>query len=161
MEQRHIEVIQITEETGEVQVTKDTDHHPHKGCGTVAQALGKPVVLVQAQGYRKGRVPPVRLMEGDVLKPRSEIRGAEKGVSTKGSKVAGLVGQRVGILEGLGIKPVRPVQILKSPGFFKTRTSGEAYLLTDLLMIPFNLISVYDSELEGHADRVAGRGDHQ
>lgn len=29
----------------------------------------------------------------------------------------------------------------KSPDFFQTRTSGEAYSLTDLLMMPFNSIS--------------------
>ena len=44
-------------------------------------------------------------MEGDVVEPRSEIHGAEKGVSTKGGKAVALVGQRVRILEGLGIKP--------------------------------------------------------
>lgn len=32
----------------QVQVTKDTDHNPRKGHGAVAQALGKPIILIQA-----------------------------------------------------------------------------------------------------------------
>lgn len=46
-------------------------------------------------------------MEGDVVEPRCEIHGAEKGVSTKGGEAVSLVRKWVSIFDGFGIEPAK------------------------------------------------------
>lgn len=82
-------------------------------------------------------------MEGDVVEPQCQIHGSEEGIPTQSGKTVSLMGQRVSILDGLGIEPAEVGADPQSPDFFQTMTSGEAYSLIDLLIMPF--ISISDS----------------
>lgn len=76
----------------------------------------------------------------DVVETQSEIHGADKGLPSKGHEAVSLVGHWVGILS-LALNQQKSVQILRSPFFFHTNTSGKAYSLTDLLIMPLSSIS--------------------